>query len=336
MKLNNKGFTFVEILAVIVLIGVLSSIAIVGVSRYRENAKNKDYEALAKASYNAMEEYMMKNPYKKEASLETLANDNFLSNRTDPGTKSTDCSGAVIVETTEEGTNEVMDENEYKVHLCCTNYKKTYTYPVGTVTDLENEDYCDFEDEDEEGGEIPSVTPGTMITVTLNNNGATTAGTASVNVKVGDTKFTPATITNPKKEVTITYVNNVGATVTGGDNKIEYTLNGWYTAASNGSKVASNATQPVLQESVSGYTDSNSKWVRGVDTTLYAIWDNAVATLPTVTKTGNVCKWTTNYNGTSEVASGGTWTFSSANSRTFTAVCTPSSDTTPPVITLKI
>ena len=64
--MNNKGFTFVEILAVIVLIGILSSIAIIGVSRYRENAKNKDYEALAKSSYNAMEEYMMKHPYKKE------------------------------------------------------------------------------------------------------------------------------------------------------------------------------------------------------------------------------------------------------------------------------
>lgn len=158
--MNNKGFTFVEILAVIVMIGILSSIAIVGVSKYRENAKNKDYEALAKASYNAMEEYMMAHPYKKKVSLETLDNDDFLSNRVDPATKSSNCTGSVEVERKTAGIDGSMDENEYTVYLCCTNYKKEYTYPSGDVTDYTGTDKCDVQDGDDEESVIPSPQPG--------------------------------------------------------------------------------------------------------------------------------------------------------------------------------
>ena len=98
MKLNNKGFTFVEILAVIVIIGLLTGLAIVGVSKYKEQAKNKDYEALAKSSYNAMEEYIMAHPYETKASLETLEKLHLLSNRKDPGSKENDCTGTVKTE----------------------------------------------------------------------------------------------------------------------------------------------------------------------------------------------------------------------------------------------
>ena len=141
MKLNNKGFTFVEILAVIVMIGILTAIAIVGVSKYQEKAKNKDYEALAKSSYNAMEEYMMSHPYEDDATLEKLVNENLLSNRQDPGSKDTECEGTVIVEKgTGSGGN--LDDGTYKVYLCCASYKKMYTYPGGKVSDLDDPSKC--------------------------------------------------------------------------------------------------------------------------------------------------------------------------------------------------
>ena len=49
-----------------------------------------------------------------------------------------------------------------------------------------------------------------------------------------------------------------------------YTWNGWYTAETGGSKVYSNASTPALQGSVSGYTDSNTKWIITADKTLHA------------------------------------------------------------------
>ena len=156
-------------------------------------------------------------------------------------------------------------------------------------------------------------------TVTLNNNGATKAGTASATVVYSDNKLSK--ITNPTKTVTIKYVNTIGATTSGGDTSKGYTLNGWYTATSGGSKVASNSTTPALQANVSGYTNASSQWTKTSGATLYAQWNPTTATLPRVTKGGYNCKWTTD-NGASSVQSGGTWTFSSANERTFTAVCT--------------
>ena len=157
MKLNNKGFTFVEILAVIAIIGILSGISIVGVSKYREKAKNNDYEALAKSSYNAMEEYMMAHPYKKEASLKTLDDGDFLSNRIDPATKSSNCSGSVEVNSI-DGTSGNMDSDTYTVYLCCTNYKKKYTYPDGNVEDYTGTDKCDVEEETSTPESIPEPT----------------------------------------------------------------------------------------------------------------------------------------------------------------------------------
>ena len=111
MKLNNKGFTMVEILAAVAIIGVLASIAIFGVSRYKNNAVNNDYEALAKSSYNAMEEYVMANPYETKRSLENLELDSLLSNRRDPGNKNVDCDGAVVVEN-EKGTDGDLDKGK--------------------------------------------------------------------------------------------------------------------------------------------------------------------------------------------------------------------------------
>ena len=158
------------------------------------------------------------------------------------------------------------------------------------------------------------------ITVTLNGNGATKAGSASTTVTLGATSF--GSITNPKKTVTITYVNNVGATTKGGNTSVDYGLDGWYTTASGGSKVASNSTKPELQADISGYTDKNKKWIKTTATTVYAHWNQVSATLPTVIKDGYTCKWTTD-DGKKERASGGSWTFVSAISRTFTAACSP-------------
>ena len=40
--MKNKGFTLIEVLATIVIIGLLSSVAIIGVSRYRKQVDEKE------------------------------------------------------------------------------------------------------------------------------------------------------------------------------------------------------------------------------------------------------------------------------------------------------
>lgn len=177
-----------------------------------------------------------------------------------------------------------------------------------------------------------TVTP-TIYNVNLNGNGATSTNhSTSTTVAYYDTKM--GSITRPQKEVLITYdLNSTGATITWNSNnnnilntntaKYSYTFDGWYSAASDGTIVADNSEAPNLQ-SASGYTDSKKQWTKTTTpTTLYAHWNSVKATLPKLTKTGYTCVWTTD-NGASTVAAtgSGTWSFSSANSRTFTASCT--------------
>ncbi|MGN1201471.1 MAG: InlB B-repeat-containing protein, partial [Candidatus Caccovivens sp.] len=86
-------------------------------------------------------------------------------------------------------------------------------------------------------------------TITLNGNGATTAGTSSVSATYGSSTLSSA-ITNPSR--------------TG------YTFGGWTTAQNSGAVVID--TTGALVASVDGYTNAAKQWVKASDTTLYAKW----------------------------------------------------------------
>ena len=156
--------------------------------------------------------------------------------------------------------------------------------------------------------------------VTLNSNGATTQGSTSAVATYNGT--TLSTITNPKREYTITYdVGQTGITKPA-NGKVEYKLNGWYTAASNGTKVASAATKPALEASVNGYTNASKQWTKTNAATLYAGWDAGSTTLAVIEKEGNTCTWIDN-NGNSY--NSGQTGFTATSNRTLTARCLPKS-----------
>lgn len=63
--MNKKGFTIVEILAVIVIIGILISLAVVGITRYREKSNKIYYDALSSQIALATKTYYSNNPDQK-------------------------------------------------------------------------------------------------------------------------------------------------------------------------------------------------------------------------------------------------------------------------------
>ncbi len=124
--MNNKGFSMVELLAVIALLGILSGIAIGAATRYQQKAKTQAYETLVKSAKEAAEEYVMDHPSATTVNFDTLVADGYLENATDPGTKNTDCEGTVEIKK-ETGKASKLGKNSYKVYICCSDYQ----YEVG-------------------------------------------------------------------------------------------------------------------------------------------------------------------------------------------------------------
>ena len=61
-KKNQKGFTLVELLIVIAIIGILAAIAIPQFSKYRQNAYRAVTKSDVKNAYTAVQAYVSDNP----------------------------------------------------------------------------------------------------------------------------------------------------------------------------------------------------------------------------------------------------------------------------------
>ena len=58
-RLNQKGFSLVELLTTIVILGILMSVAVGGVLIYINKTKNDAFETLEYTSYDGTVNYMM-------------------------------------------------------------------------------------------------------------------------------------------------------------------------------------------------------------------------------------------------------------------------------------
>lgn len=67
---NKKGFTLVEVLAVIVIIGLLASTATISVSRYRKQADEKEIISLRQSIKASFNNYRLKNGVATEISVD--------------------------------------------------------------------------------------------------------------------------------------------------------------------------------------------------------------------------------------------------------------------------
>lgn len=134
MKLNKKGFSLVELLAAIVILAIMITLATVAYSRYRQHAKQQGYDTLAKTASEAAAQYVMDNPEKViwDVSFEMLYEGEYMSSLSDPGIKNKQCKGDVVLRTMKEETIGSLDTNEYTVHICCKNYNYTYVFPGGS------------------------------------------------------------------------------------------------------------------------------------------------------------------------------------------------------------
>ena len=133
MKKNNKGFTMIELLAAIVILGILTGLAFNTYFRYIEKTKEQAYDTLASSAISATESYLMDHPTATQVDFNTLVEQQYLETTKDPGNKERTCTGTVKI-TKEVGDLNKLDKNDFTVNLCCSLKNITYTKDGKTET----------------------------------------------------------------------------------------------------------------------------------------------------------------------------------------------------------
>ncbi|MEG0995103.1 MAG: type II secretion system protein [Bacilli bacterium] len=128
-KINKKGFTLIELMAVITILGILLLIAVPSVSKYLTQSQESAYHDLEKTIENASKNYLIDNQdliplpnETKKVELANLINGNYLYEIKDPQNDGKFCSGYASIKRIDNGSS--MNFNlKYEACLKCRKYQ---------------------------------------------------------------------------------------------------------------------------------------------------------------------------------------------------------------------
>lgn len=122
MVKSSNGFTLIEVLAAVTIIGILMGVGIPAVSKHLQKSKQEAYDVMINSIYDGTMSYMMdNNKYptgisENTISIVDLENAGYVESLSDPGSSSK-CGGTVKVkEVTGSGA---LPKYEYKIELQC-------------------------------------------------------------------------------------------------------------------------------------------------------------------------------------------------------------------------
>ena len=129
---NNKGFTLIEILAAVVILGIISTIAVPAVYKYVTKTKDFSYENMYKTVYDAVKNYRIDTndvsangitaPTYTKADINNFVELNYLDPLIDPADRSKKCSAEVYVFVCNNEDKTVLEDHSYSVQLTCSAY----------------------------------------------------------------------------------------------------------------------------------------------------------------------------------------------------------------------
>lgn len=122
--MNNKGFSMIELLGVIVIIGILAGLAIPAVTKYIGKTRDRAYDNIYESAYSAAQGKYMNDLQTGDTDyyIKDLYNQGYMDEPIDPSNKGF-CDGRVFI--TEDESTEVS-EYTFKVQLACTNECREY------------------------------------------------------------------------------------------------------------------------------------------------------------------------------------------------------------------
>lgn len=133
---NKKGFTMVELLATIIILGLLATIGVVATNRYLTQSRKKSYKIMSQTVYeatmNCMTEGKCVAPVMRRTTTittDTLLKYGYLKKLDNPRNNGKDCSGSVVVTNKSSSTGEYQ-KYTYDVTLDCEGVaNNTLTWP---------------------------------------------------------------------------------------------------------------------------------------------------------------------------------------------------------------
>ena len=128
---NNKGFSLIEILGVVVILGILSMIGVAAYTKYIESSRQQAYDTMAKSAASAASQYLMDHPDTTYVTFEELVEGDYLEYPIDPRAKDKKCAGNVVITPQEVKDSKEIDSEKYDVTVCCATYSYTYYFPKG-------------------------------------------------------------------------------------------------------------------------------------------------------------------------------------------------------------
>lgn len=139
---NKKGFTMVELLAVVVILGIIAGIGVPLVSRYLDKARNNAYDHMFTASYDAanniiLDENMSCITSECYFKLSNLVDKGYIEDLADPGNQGSTCDGMIEV-SSGVSNSETLDAYSYICHLRCSSYSKTVKWESGAAANEYN------------------------------------------------------------------------------------------------------------------------------------------------------------------------------------------------------
>lgn len=138
---NIKGFTMIELLGTITIMGILLGVAVPAVSRHIARSREQAYETLLKTSYEAAQSKAtntMADPTSSPSGIEysiiDLAKEGYMDDPIDPQKDRSLCTGTVKITGSTNASG--MNTYKYKVVLTCSGKTRTRTFDTdGTVED---------------------------------------------------------------------------------------------------------------------------------------------------------------------------------------------------------
>ena len=135
-KLNKKGFTLVELLAVITIMGIIMSVAVGAVFIHLQNSRVQAMETIASSSYDGAVMYMIDNNMMLNTNetttitIKQLYEDGRIQRPADPYNTKEECGGKVVLQNKTTSYTTGLEDYRYTITVNCSGgHSLTQTYP---------------------------------------------------------------------------------------------------------------------------------------------------------------------------------------------------------------